>query len=297
MTEEQSDISLKDIQNTSIHKHRSASVRHAEFGNRLLIGLGLSCLIGFVGWRKDWLSGSGFAGAVVTGTITTAFGGYGHAALLVGFFASSSGMSRIFRRTRHPLDQITARGDRRDILQVAANGGAPTAITLFGRRPAWRAAYVGSLAAVTGDTWATEIGGRFGGQPRHIIRWTPAPAGISGGVTLPGTVASAAGGAFIGLLAGISGRSLPEERRQMAILGLAAGTAGSLIDSLVGATLQERRWCDACGMTTEREIHSCGERTRHVGGVLGVTNDTVNLICSLSGALIARAIQYSGICR
>lgn len=206
-------------------------------------------------------------------------------------------MSRGFRRTRYSLDQVAARSDRRDIWQVVANGGASTAISLFGRRPAWHAAYVGSLAAVTGDTWATEIGSRFGGQPRHIIRWTPIPTGISGGVSLPGTVASAAGGALIGLLAGIKGRGLQRKRRQMAFVGLAAGTAGSLIDSLVGATLQERRWCDACEMATERETHSCGGRTRHVGGVQGITNDTVNLICSLSGALAGGIIERSGICR
>ena len=46
---------------------------------------------------------------------------------------------------------------------------------------------------------------------------------------------------------------------------IAGGLAGSLADSLVGATLQERRWCDRCAQSTERRVHSFGERTRIVG--------------------------------
>jgi uncharacterized membrane protein len=66
-----------------------------------------------------------------------------------------------------------------------------------------------------------------------------------------------------------------------------AGFAGSLFDSLLGATLQARRWCDACNAPTERRIHSCGSRTRVAGGISWLDNDVVNLVSGVGGGLLA----------
>jgi uncharacterized membrane protein len=65
------------------------------------------------------------------------------------------------------------------------------------------------------------------------------------------------------------------------------GAAGAMADSLVGATLQERRWCDACARGTERHVHDCGAPTRLAGGLAVVDNDAVNLVATLVGAVVA----------
>jgi uncharacterized membrane protein len=65
------------------------------------------------------------------------------------------------------------------------------------------------------------------------------------------------------------------------------GVVGSLADSFVGATVQERRWCDGCSEPTERRTHSCGRTTRIVGGIPGARNDFVNVVCTLVGAAVA----------
>jgi len=68
------------------------------------------------------------------------------------------------------------------------------------------------------------------------------------------------------------------------------GVAGATIDSLLGATLQELRRCDACERLCEIDPHGCGAPTRRVRGIAGFSNDAVNLSATLAGALVAAAL-------
>ena len=100
-----------------------------------------------------------------------------------------------------------------------------------------------------------------------------------------GTVAAAGGALFIGAGATLANWPVP-----FAAVAL-GGMAGALTDSILGATLQARRWCEACAKSTERLVHSCGTPTRHAGGVAGFDNDAVNAVCSLVGALVALVLS------
>ncbi len=162
---------------------------------------------------------------------------------------------------------------------MLANGGVAWALLLahaFVPGPGLYAGFVGALAAATADTWATEIGRLYGGEPRMITTGRPVPAGASGGVTAAGSLAAVAGGALLGLVAGffVDGSGM----RWVAAM-TAAGVAGCFLDSLVGATLQVRYRDETTGMITES---ACGPR---VSGWAWVTNDTANVFCTLAGAL------------
>ena len=69
--------------------------------------------------------------------------------------------------------------------------------------PVWWLIFVGVMATVNADTWATEIGGMSKSIPRSIMNGKPVPAGTSGGITGLGLLASLLGGAFIGLVGGM----------------------------------------------------------------------------------------------
>jgi uncharacterized membrane protein len=100
-------------------------------------------------------------------------------------------------------------------------------------------------------------------------------------VTVTGLAASLAGALFLAAAA----RAL---RLSPAIAAItAAGVAGALADSIVGAVLQERRWCAACAVATERRVHTCGAATAHAGGLAWLRNDGVNLIATMVGAAVA----------
>ena len=47
----------------------------------------------------------------------------------------------------------------------------------------------------------------------------------------------------------------------------------------------------ACERETEQVVHRCGTRTVEAGGWPWLTNDRVNLLCSLVGAAVALALR------
>jgi len=149
----------------------------------------------------------------------------------------------------------------------------------------WTALGAGALAASAADTWATEIGTRYGGVPRSILSGRPVPVGTSGGVTVIGSLGALAGAVFVAMVTLAIGWS-----QLVALAAVAGGVVGALADSFVGATAQVRRWCDACGLATERVLHDCGSATRVSGGIAGLDNDMVNLFSGIVGGVAATAL-------
>lgn len=246
-----------------------------------LIGAGI---FAFGARRVGALSTSGALAGTIVGAIALA-AGWSWGLLLVAHFISASALSKLGeKRKAQRIGAVVEKGDRRDAKQVLANGGvyALAAITyMLTRTHSWYAVAIGALANSAADTWATEIGTLAGRNPRSIVSGEPVPAGTSGGVSLVGTIASFGGALFIAAGATIARWPVPFTA---VVLG---GIAGAMADSLLGATLQTRRWCDVCAKPTERPVHSCGNRTRRTGGLRGFDNDAVNAVSSGVGALVA----------
>ncbi len=251
---------------------------------RAIAGGLLALAIAFAARRTRSLTMSGAVAAGVVGTIAVA-AGWSWGILLCSFFFSASALSRLgARRKTELVGSVVEKGAERDVKQVLSNGGL-FALSALGYlilpSPIWYASGIGALAASTTDTWATEVGTLANGEPVSIVSGWKVAAGTSGGITLLGTVAGVAGALFIGVGAALAHWPVP-----FAAVAL-GGIAGGLADSILGATLQARRWCDACATSTEQSIHSCGTPTRHAGGVAGLDNDGVNAACSGVGALVA----------
>jgi uncharacterized membrane protein len=116
--------------------------------SRLLLGLAASLAIGWAGWQRGWLTTSGVLGAVLTGTLIVAGGGLTWGALLVFFFVSASLLSRWQRRRKATVSAMPAKGARRDLGQVLANGAvaALLAVLRYLAAPVIAAAFLGALA-------------------------------------------------------------------------------------------------------------------------------------------------------
>jgi uncharacterized protein (TIGR00297 family) len=263
---------------------------------QILIGFLLAAAIAGLAYRLRTLTRSGAVAAVMLGTVVFGFGGLEWAILLMAFFGSSSGLTRAFARRKQELSGTFSKGGQRDAMQVFANGGLAGLFVIAhalvpGQSWPWLA-YAGTLAAVNADTWATELGVLSPSLPRLITNFRAVPNGTSGGVTPTGTLASAGGAFWIAIFgaifwpAGLAPRSEP----LVVFLGMVtlAGLAGSLVDSLLGATLQAMFYCPACGRETERHpVHTCGTPTTRVRGLSWLNNDSVNLACAFTGGLLA----------
>lgn len=271
--------------------------------DQLLYGLLLSIAIGLLGYWRRALTVSGVVGAVLVGTLTFGFGGWIWGLLLVTFFVSSSLLSHHRRADKAIVAEKFAKGSRRDLGQALANGGAGAVLAVaFSAypEPVLFAAFVGIMATVNADTWATELGVLSGASPRLITTGRQVSPGTAGGVTQLGTWASVAGALLIGavatvlvqiqsvlLHAGWSQRAVA-----LSVLAVAGGLAGSLFDSLLGASVQGIYYCEQCGKETERTIHSCGSVTRLVRGWPWLNNDLVNLASSLVGGLVSALLSW-----
>ncbi len=280
-----------------------------------LIGAVFAAVIAVVAMRARALAPSGALAAFVVGTLTFASGSVGFTLVLLAFFVPSVILSRIGRARKRALVDVGKHGAR-DAMQVLANGGVATACAVvwaFNHDPRWALAFGGAYAAATADTWATEIGTLARGRPRSILTLRPVATGMSGGITLSGTLAELAGALWLGLSAllgialayaldprdiGVSWSTRAPAAWTLPMVWLLAipiaGVAGATLDSILGATVQELRCCEACGRSCETDPHACGAPTRLVRGLPRFSNDVVNLLATVAGAAVAFALAALG---
>ncbi len=276
---------------------------------RLLLGLIISAAIGMLAYYKGALSKSGVAGAMLTGTLIFGFGGWTWGLLLITFFIASSLLSRYKETLKESLAEKFAKGSRRDLGQALANGGMGALLALayaLHPHPAWFYAFVGAMATVNADTWATELGVLSRKPPRLITTGKPVDVGTSGGVSTMGTLATLAGGGLIGLSAAIflgietvirqtSNVNLPTPYSllptpTLLLVGALSGLAGSLCDSLLGATVQAIYYSPVRQKETEKVIDPDGTPNRLLRGWRWLNNDWVNFISSAFGALVGAGL-------
>jgi uncharacterized protein (TIGR00297 family) len=206
--------------------------------------------------------------------------------LLILYFVASSLLSRMGRaRKEIRMATIVEKTGGRDAVQVLANGAlfaTAAALSLIHPDIRWIALGAGSLAASAADTWATEVGTLASREPRSILSWRRVPTGTSGAVSMPGSLAMIAGALFVAALTVVFGWTI-----EVALWIGVGGISGAVLDSLLGATLQVRRWCEQCAHETERRTHDCGTTTRRARGVEWMDNDIVNFLSSAAGGLVA----------
>jgi uncharacterized protein (TIGR00297 family) len=270
--------------------------------------LALLLSAGFAGLalRLRWLSKSGAVATAVVGFVAYGLGNATFLVPLLGFFVSSSVLSRVGKERKQLLsDSHDAKGSQRDAGQVWANGGAAVICVLvfyfathpYAKLPLLKLRtllmlYLTALATVNADTWATEIGKLGKKPPRLLTTLRPVTPGVSGAISGMGTLGALLGALFIPLLAlpfwGLNGAEL--------LVVTWAGFVGSLMDSLLGATLQVQFRDTQTGALTERK-RLAGRETTRVRGIHWINNDMVNFIASVAGVVVAWLILYYGIYR
>jgi uncharacterized protein (TIGR00297 family) len=259
---------------------------------QVLAGAALAALVAGASYRLRALSGEGAVAAWLVGGLTFGLGGWPAAALLLAFFISSSALSGVGRARKGGLAEKFSKDSRRDARQVLANGGLAALLAALyglGGGQVWLLGMAGASSAPNADTWATEIGVLASGRPRRIVWGELVDPGTSGAVSFVGLLASLGGAALIGGLAWLGGGD-----PWWGVWVTAGGLAGSLFDSLLGATVQAIYWCPGCQKETERHPnHLCGAPTQKIRGWSWLDNDGVNALGAAVGAGLALGLGWA----
>lgn len=275
-----------------------------------LIGLILNLAIAVYAFKRGWLDAGGTIAAIFVGMLVFSFGGWTWLALLIFFFASSNLLTYYKEKEKRIPRKEFAKPGIRDFWQVMANGGIPALLAVFynvsGGSPAVFAAFLGVIATITADTWATELG-VLEKKPRLITEWRVVRRGASGAVSRKGLLFAFIAALLVAFLVyaldwvnaflgGISGMAFGFQARQfiggrwLILITAFSGFVGQLADSVFGATIQGTYYCPKCRKQTEKMLHGCGTTTRLVKGFKVIDNDGVNILSSIVGGLLAAGL-------
>lgn len=247
-----------------------------------LVGAAFAAAVAVTAWRLRALTARGALAAWVVGACVFGAGGPAYAAVLFAFFVPSTLLSGAGRRRKRALLDVGKHGAR-DASQVVANGGLAALCAVLAAATHAQpvaAAFAGAFAAASADTWGTELGTLAKMRPRSILTGKPVATGLSGGVTLAGSLAELAGAGAVALVAWALGIAV---WWPIAVGGFAGATA----DSILGASLQELRYCPQCKRECETDPHACGSRTLLRRGTTWMSNDAVNACATAIGAVVA----------
>ncbi len=224
----------------------------------LLLGAGLGVALGLLGRRIRFLSLGGLFGVTLASAGVFAAAGWVWATPTLVFLISMMLLARYRAPYKRTLSDRFTEGSVRRLTHILARLGWATALALaYGRlyrNDELLVAYVGAIAAAAADGWATELGVLSPQPPRIITSGRQTTAGTAGAISVLGLVAALGASwliGFVSLLAANAAAWLDETElaRPLLWLPLAAllgGMAGTLVDSLLGATAQAIYWCEKC---------------------------------------------------
>ena len=192
--------------------------------------------------RLPLLTPSGWVHAGALGTILWGCLGWRGWLAVVIYLAAGSLVTKIGWRDKQKRGLAEARGGRRAPANVwgsAATGAALALLIGSGLEPKalLLAGFCASFAAKLADTFGSEIGKRWGGQPRLITTLRPVPAGTEGAISVEGTLASAAGSVLMTLVL-FALQLLPSLAVSAVVMLI--GFVATLAESLLGALAQDR---------------------------------------------------------
>jgi uncharacterized protein (TIGR00297 family) len=209
-----------------------------------LLALALNGLLIGLAQRAPLLTATGWIHAGILGTLLWGSLGWRGWLAVVAYLALGSLVTRLGMKEKSARGLAEGRGGRRGPENVWGSALVGCSLALLAPHVSRAAlgplllAFAASFSAKLADTFGSEIGKRWGRRTVLITSLRPVPPGTEGAVSLEGTAASLAGALLMALV--LWGLGVLRGPADLAVV-VAAGMAATLLESLVGATLQ-RRW-------------------------------------------------------
>jgi len=211
----------------------------------IVLALIVASAFGYFAYRFRTADLSGLFSIALVGIILLVFAEASWMLIMLTFFIIGSLATKYKYAYKKRLGIEQGQGGARGYRNVFANGlAASAAAVLYGVfvRPEFIVIYVGCVATAAADTLASEIG-VTGGTPYLITTFKKVPVGTNGGVTLTGEAVAVVGGFAVSFVALLLNVITPE----MAAICTITGFIGTNIDSLVGATLENKGYLGNAG--------------------------------------------------
>lgn len=219
---------------------------------------------------------------------TSFFVGFSGLVTIVTLFIIAAIVSKITTKKFNEKQGFEKAHVPRGFWQILANSAVALLFALLYylfKNPIFLYLVFTALAEEFADSMASDIGRLSNKKPLDVLRFKPIEAGLSGGVTLLGTVAAFFGAALAAILPFLF---LTFSWQAYLVIFLVA-FAGTFIDSVLGSGLQVLYHCPVCDIHTEKREH-CNAQTQHVKGVRFIDNSTVNFLSSVCSAALALLI-------
>jgi uncharacterized protein (TIGR00297 family) len=203
---------------------------------------------GYFAFRARTADLSGLFSAALVGIILLVFAapqGPQWFLIMLAFFILGSAATKYKFEYKKRIGVEQGKGGARGYRNVFANGiVAAAAAVLFGvfQQPLFVVMYVGCVATAAADTLASEIG-VTGGIPRLITTFRQVPIGTNGGITVTGEIVALLGGFVVSVVAMLLNVITP----QMMVICTLTGFVGTNIDSVIGATLENKGFLGNAG--------------------------------------------------
>lgn len=177
--------------------------------------------------------------------------------------------------------------DKRGFWQILINGGIGTALIIFYGISGNKTFFLLSMISIGGcfiDSVSSDVGTLSTKKPYDIFRRRYVETGLSGGMSLLGTLSALVFSVIIGLYAAWA----PGLSWFYALTAGAFVFLQSIADSALGSLVQVKYRCRVCGAVTEKKRH-CDAETEYHSGVKWINNNAVNLISSVIITALAAA--------
>ncbi|MCS7138496.1 MAG: DUF92 domain-containing protein [Crenarchaeota archaeon] len=247
------------------------------------------------------LSFSGIIASTLIGLTAIFLGGWDCFLILLIFLTLGVAFTKYKHAEKTPGTLAQEKGGVRTWVNVFANGGPaiiPLVLEHFYNMEFFKVFFLSAVCSAASDTLSTEIGLLSKSKPRLITRlWKEVDKGVSGGVTLLGTIAGFLASLIIALMplvtisTGISGLFFDfKDPLRLILTSTIAGFFGMIVDSLLGATVQALYVSKETGLLYE-DPRKCNGECVLIRGFKHFDNNAVNFSsCLLAG--IVGAILY-----
>ncbi len=206
----------------------------------------LSFILALLSTKAGVADESGLLSATLIGTVIIIFTDIRYFIVILAFYIAGSAATKYMYRAKYESGIAEPAGGARGFVNVFSNSLPALFFAVnygFYGVDAFKLAFVASVATALGDTMASEIG-KTSENVYLITNFSKVKPGTNGGISLKGELAAVAGCLIISVLAWIL-KIIPVHAIPITF---AAAFTGVHIDSLLGATLEERGLLNNAGV-------------------------------------------------